>query len=163
MRLWDWLRPHSPVEASMRTVVEEAVKRAVASMAKDAELAWASTQQAANLTRDVTTLRTELETMRIEKSRREEEFQRRERDVEHMLGLERRRQEQELTLAKREALITTREEALKADRTRFDEQMKFHETRFTEEVGYLKELMKNVLDRLPDARMSFSRKEESAS
>lgn len=163
MSLWEWLRPRSPVEQSMHTVVEDAVRRAVASMAKDAEAAWASTQQAAALTRDVTTLRTELETMRIEKSRREEEFLRREREVEHLLGLERRRQEQELGLAKREALITTREEALKADRTRFDEQMKFHETRFTEEVGYLKELMKNVLDRLPDARMSFSRKEESAS
>lgn len=96
----------------------------------------------------LTALKEEIETLKIEKGRREEEFQRREREVEHKVGLERKRQEFEVSSAKREATLSVREENLKADRARFEEQMKFHDKRFTEEVGYLKGMLEQVLGRL---------------
>lgn len=107
-----------------------------------------------DLTEKVKTLRTEIETLKIEKGRREEEFARREREIEHKVGLERKRQEFELDAGKKEATLKVREENLKADRARFEEQMKFHEDRFTAEVGYLKEMLAEVMKRLPSAEFT---------
>jgi len=96
-------------------------------------------------------LKQEIETLKIEKGRKEEEFARKEREVEHKVGLERKRQEFEVASAKREAILSVREENLKADRSRFEEQMKFHTDRMTQEVGYLKELVADMSKRLPSA------------
>jgi hypothetical protein len=85
----------------------------------------------------------------IEQDRLTERHEREKRDVEHMVGLEKKRQEFEIDQAKRETMVAVREENLQADKDRFAEQLKFHEERFTTEVGYLKELMGSVLDRLP--------------
>jgi hypothetical protein len=98
--------------------------------------------------------REELETLKIEKARREEEFAKREREIEHKVGLERKRQEQDLAAAKREATLDVREENLKADRERFEKEMKFQSDRFTQEVGYLKETLGEVLKRLPTAEFT---------
>lgn len=56
--------------------------------------------------------------------------------------------------AKREATVTVREENLSADRKRFEEQMKFQEERFTKEVGYLKEMLEAIVQRLPSAEFT---------
>lgn len=82
------------------------------------------------------------------------EFAKREREIEHKVGLERERQKHELDAAKREALVGVREENLKADRDRFEAQMKFQEERFTKEVGYLKDTLAEVLKRLPSAEFT---------
>lgn len=95
--------------------------------------------------RDITDLREEIETLKIEKARREEEYARREREVEHKVGLERKRQAVELANATREATLKVREENLAADKTRFAEEMKFQRERFTTEVSYLKEMLQQVL------------------
>lgn len=108
----------------------------------------------ADLSDRVKELRGEVETLTIEKGRKEEEFSRKEREVEHKVGLERKRQEQELTLAKRESTVSVREENLKADRDRFESQMKFQEERFTKEVGYLKEMLGDIVQRLPSAEFT---------
>lgn len=102
---------------------------------------------------EVTKLREEIETLKIEKGRREEEYARRDREIEHKIGLERKRQEFEITQGKREATLGVREENLKADRERFTQQMDFHEKRFTEEVGYLKDMIGDMLKRLPTAEI----------
>lgn len=94
-------------------------------------------------------LREQIETLKIEKSRKEEDHAKQERELRHMVGLERERQKFEVDAAKREAMLEVREENLDADKKRFEEQMKFHEKRFTEEVGYLKGMLTQVLDRLP--------------
>jgi hypothetical protein len=98
-------------------------------------------------------LREQIETLTIEKNRREEDFSRREREVEHKVGLERKRQEFEISQAKRETSVTLREENLKADRARFEEQMKFHDERFSTEVGYLKDMVGQMLKRLPSTEI----------
>jgi flagellar motility protein MotE (MotC chaperone) len=71
-----------------------------------------------------------------------------------MVGLERRRQEFEIGSAKREVTLGVREENLKADRERFEQQMKFTEERFDAEVKYLKDLMGEILKRLPNVEVN---------
>lgn len=132
------------IEQNVRSWVEDAVQRAMN-----------DTNEALRKARSVQQLTTEIETLKIEKSRREEEFARKEREIEHKVGLEKQRQEQELTLSKREATVTVREEALKADRERFVEQLKFHDDRFTQEVGYLKQMLGEVLQRVPEVKVNM--------
>ena len=105
------------------------------------------------LSSKVAGLRQEVEKLTIERDRKQEEFSRREREIEHKVGLERKRQEFEIDQAKRETTVTVREENLDADKKRFEEQMAFHEKRFTEEVKYLKDMVSEVLKRLPSAEI----------
>lgn len=107
-----------------------------------------------DLSAKVKALREEAETLKIEAARKQEEFDKREREIEHKVGLERERQKVELANAKREATVAVREENLKADRDRFESQMKFHEDRFTEEVKYLKEMLGTIVERLPTANLT---------
>lgn len=107
-----------------------------------------------DLAAKVKELRASLETLQIEKARKEEEYARKEREIEHKVGLERQRQEQELANAKREAIVSVREENLKADRDRFEAQMKFQEERFSTEVGYLKDVISDLAQRLPTANLT---------
>lgn len=103
----------------------------------------------------VAALREDLSKLEIDKSKKEETFQRREREIEHKVGLERARQEQELKAAKREALVEVREENLAAERKQFSDQMKFQTDRFAAEQEYLKDLMGQILKRLPDITASL--------
>jgi hypothetical protein len=137
-------------EAGIRKSVTEAVERIVRGALSDADTTLSAL-------RDVTSLRQELETLKIEKGRKDEEFARREREVEHKVGLERTRQETEIGLAKREATLGAQEVALKADRKRFEDQLEFHEKRFTAEVGYLKDLIGDLAKRLPEIRVEEKR------
>ena len=108
--------------------------------------------------KQVTDLRAEIETLKIEKGRKHEEHAKEERELRHMIGLEKKRQEFEIEQARKETSLTVREENLAAEKTRFTEQMKFHEDRFKEEVGYLKGMVKEVLDRLPNINMEIEKR-----
>lgn len=108
----------------------------------------------ADLSDRVKALRKQVDDLEIEKSKRTEEFERRERDIDHKVGLERKRQEFEIDAAKRETTVALREENLANDKKRFEEQMAFHEKRFTEEVGYLKDMLGQVIDRMPTAKFT---------
>ena len=93
--------------------------------------------------------REELETLKIEKARIVEDNERQERETRHEVGLLRLQVEAEQKIATEEAVLQVREENLQADRTRFEEQMKFTTDRFEKEVGYLHEMIGQVLKRLP--------------
>jgi hypothetical protein len=134
----------------LREAVEASVERIVKQALADADSTLARLG-------DLTKLREEIETLKIEKGRKEEERSRREREVEHKVGLERKRQEMEVSLAKREAVLAAKEEALQADRKRFEDQLQFHEKRFTEEVGYLKEMIGSLAKKLPTATINENR------
>jgi hypothetical protein len=101
------------------------------------------------LVEESTELRKKIVDLEIKKDRLVEEHEREKREVKHMVGLERKRQEFEIDQAKRETTVTVREENLTADRKRFEEQMQFIQSRFEGEVGYLKGLMESILGRLP--------------
>lgn len=101
-------------------------------------------------------LQKDVSDLEIQKDRLKEDHAREKREVEHMVGLERKRQEFEaeqamkaVDVARTEATLAVREENLATDRARFESEMKFTRERFEAEVGYLKELMVEVLDRLP--------------
>jgi len=136
---------------TMTVSIRETIETAIRRMFGEVQGTLDKLSGVIDLGKEIMGLRTELETLKIEKVRREEEYARREREIEHKVGLERKRQEQEVALAIREAKVTAKEEAVTADRKRFEEQMKFHEQRFSEEVKYLKEMVGNVLERLPTA------------
>lgn len=135
--------------------VETTITRAVEAVVYKA---LGKAENAIALAGDLVKLREELETLKIEKTRKEEEFKTREREIEHKVGLERKRQEFEREQAKREASVSIREENLKADRKRFEEQLQFHESRFTAEVGYLKDILGRVLKRLPSEEITTTRR-----
>lgn len=102
-------------------------------------------------------LQEQISRLEIDKDRIVENNAREKRETLHMVGLERKRQEfeseqakKELEHAKRDATLTVRQENLTAERAAFQKEMDFREKRFTEEVGYLKDLMGQILDRLPN-------------
>jgi hypothetical protein len=134
----------------MQLSVERAVEKIVQRALHDADSTLARLG-------DLTKLREELETLKIEKGRKDEEYGRKDREIEHKVGLERKRQETEIALAKREAVLSAKEEALQADRKRFEEQLSFHEKRFTEEVGYLKGMITALSEKLPTATITEER------
>jgi hypothetical protein len=138
-------------KSDLQQTVEETVKRVVQEVTQHAETALSAVTNLSKLERDINTLKKEKNDLLIESGRRDEEFKRREREIEHKVGLERKRQEFERDQAKREAVVEVREKNLDADRKRFEEQMQFHQNRFEQEVKYLHEMMDSVLKRLPDA------------
>ena|SRR3990167_3089163 len=107
----------------------------------------------ADLSAKVKSLREQVEALEISKARKEEEFARKERELEHKVGLHKAQSTFEVEKGKREATLAVREENLAADRKRFEEQMKFHDDRFTAEVGYLKDTLAQMMKRLPTAEL----------
>lgn len=113
-----------------------------------------ATREELDLATDVVRLKRELTNLEIEKDRQHEAHEREKREVEHMVGLERKRSEFEVESSKRDVTLTIREENLKADRDRFEQQMDFMTKRFDGEVKYLKELMTEILGRLPSVEVN---------
>ena len=140
-----WKR--NDTEETIKKTVERILRRVL----QDAETTLGKIKTIGDLNAKVKELREEVETAKIEKGRKEEGWAKKEREIEHKVGLERNRQKFETEQAKREATVTVREENLTADRDRFEGQMKFQQERFTEEVKYLKDMVGQVLKRLPDA------------
>ena len=102
-----------------------------------------------DLSQEVNALREEKNQLIIDKNLINEKYEKREREIEHKLGLERLRQEQELKLGLREQTVKIREENLTADRDRFTKEMAFVTQRFEQETGYLKDMIKPLLEALP--------------
>lgn len=140
--------------AGRSKTLEVAIRNVVAEFGEQVLKDLQGIKSVADLSQKVKSLREQVATLEIEKSKKEEEFARREREIEHKVGLERKRQEMELAAASREAVLKVREENLAADRKRFEEQMTFHDKRFTEEVGYLKEMIGTLADRLPNINLT---------
>jgi hypothetical protein len=140
-------------ESRLQEIVRETVESVVNDSQERVKRDLDGFKTVAELQDRVTKTREQIETLRIEKERIEEAHARREREVEHKVGLERKRQEFEIAQAKRETELTVREENLTADRKRFEEQMKFLTERFEEEVEYQRELLTKVLERLPSAEI----------
>ena len=116
-----------------------------------------SLMEQVGLAEEVVRLKREIAALQIDRSKITEDHAREDRELRHMIGLERKRQEVEVQQAKRDSVLTVREENLAADKQRFEEQMKFHQDRFQAEVGYLKELMGQILNRLPNVEVNVER------
>lgn len=117
---------------------------------------------AAALEEEIRQLRQAREVELIEAARKTEAHDREKRDIEHMVGLEKKRQEVEIEQAKKEATLAVREENLQADRERFEENMKFVTERFGKETEYLKDIMGDILERLPHVNVDKRVKDGAA-
>ena len=128
-------------ENSLRTVVKEAIEKILTDSNEQVKKLF----QAVDLGEETEKLREELVKLKIDKSRIEESYSKREREIEHKLGLEKQRQEQDLIIGLREQKVKLQEENLTLDRKRFEENMKFTTDRFSSEVSYLKEMIQKLV------------------
>lgn len=126
---------------TLRVNIEELVRKTITTCSVDIKRIY----DAIDLSEEVKKLTQQVSTLEIKKSKIEEDFAKERREIEHKLGLEKNRQKQELELGLREQQIKLREENLKADRDRFEANMKFMNDRFSTEVGYLKDMITKLV------------------
>lgn len=110
-----------------------------------------------DLSAEVIALKKEIADLQIQKSKLTEDHERQERELRHMIGLEKKRQEVEIEQAKRETSLKVREENLVAERAQFEKNLQFNTERFTSMEKYLKEMMTEVLGRLPNINVKVRR------
>lgn len=108
---------------------------------------------AVRLSVEIVDLKKKLVELEIQQANKQEGWDRKEREIEHKIGLERKRQEFEIDAASKSASLKVREENLKADQDRFKAEMDFQRTRLEGEVNSLRDLTKSLLERLPDAQI----------
>jgi len=118
----------------------------------------AATSKIRDMEREYADTKRQLTDLQIEFDKEKEKHAREKREVEHLVGLERKRSEFEREAAVTEARVAVREENLSAEQQRFEDQMKFITTRFEKEIEQSKELMMEILTRLPkvEALMKLS-------
>lgn len=114
------------------------------------------------LTAEVVALKRQLVDLEVSKSKITEDFEKRERELRHMIGLEKQRQEQEreqakvtLAQAATAATLDVRTENLAADKRRFEEQLAFNTERFSTMEKYLKDMLADILQRLPNVNVKL--------
>lgn len=127
----------NPLEEKLLTQLEEL-------SAQVAELRGESRaiREVTGLTNEVNKLKNEITDLEISKSKITEENERERREIEHKVGLEKTRQGQELELGLRQAKLEVQEENLQAEKTRFDENVKF----IKDETADTRKLVTELLD-----------------
>lgn len=113
-------------------------------------------KRAKTLENELSTLKRELTDKQIEFDREQEKWDRERREVEHMVGLQRKRSEFDTEAASREAKLSVREENLKAQQERFEEHTAFIEKRFDQQFASLEKLTGQILERLPTTKQLIS-------
>jgi hypothetical protein len=119
----------------------------------------AGTLEETKLNEEIIRLTKEKVNKEIELDKVKETHARERRETEHMIGLERKRQEFEIESAKRDVTLTVREENLKAQQERFEENMQFMRERMEGELTRLNGLTSEILERLPVVKVDRHIKE----
>lgn len=109
-------------------------------------------KRAKSLEEELSSLKRELTDKQIEFDREQEKWDREKREVEHMVGLQRKRSEFDSDAASREAKLAVREENLKAQQERFEEHTAFIEKRFDQQFKSLEKLTGQILERMPTTK-----------
>jgi hypothetical protein len=109
------------------------------------------------LSEEIIKLKREIVGLEVTKSKAKEEHDKQERELRHMIGLEKKRQEVEIEQAKRETTLKVREENLKAEREQFEKNLKFNTERFEAMEAYLKGMMTDILARLPNVNVELKK------
>jgi len=104
----------------------------------------------------VLSLKKQVSDLEISRDKKQEDFDRRERELTHMIGLEKKRQEVEIKQASQDARLAVREENLKGEKEQFEKQMKFRTDQFDTQIKYLQSLMEQVLGRVPTVTIDRS-------
>lgn len=129
------------------------LKRAVADLRIERE----AEDRALGLTKNVARLTKEAEDLKIAKSRITEEHEREKREVEHLVGLQKRRGEWEAKKAAEEARLEVNKGNLAAEQKRFEKEMDFMRKRMEAEIGSLREMYAAVLERLPTVTVDLEK------
>ena len=140
-------------QTNIEATVTETVRKILQSALKDAESTLGKVTTINDLNKKVLELREQAETEKIKKGRVDEERQKKDREVEHKVGLERKRQTFEIEQATRETTVKVREENLGADKERFKAEMDFQRGHLQDEIKSLRDLVTNMLKRLPSAEI----------
>lgn len=109
---------------------------------------------------EITKLHKEKALLETEISKQKEDHEREMREIEHKVGLHKTQVEAEIALAKKEAetegklavqqaKLEVETSNLAAERQRFEDELKFRTERFEQEAATIKDMAKQVLDRLP--------------
>ncbi len=122
----------------------------VKGMLRDLENGRKALKEEVSYSTEIIRLKKRITDLEIQEGKIKEGHEKEDRELRHMIGLEKKRQTFEIDQAKRETTVVVREENLGADKARFSDEMKFQRERFTDEVKYLKDLMGEILERLPN-------------
>jgi septal ring factor EnvC (AmiA/AmiB activator) len=116
---------------------------------------------------EVVSLKKQIADLQINKDKMQEDHDRADRELRHMIGLEKKRQElekeaaqREATDAKRAATLDVREENLAHQKDVFEDQMAFQKEAFDKQVHYLENLMTQILGRLPEVKYTHKTTEK---
>jgi methyltransferase-like protein len=94
-------------------------------------------------------LRDQIAQLKREKATLTEDSERKIRETEHKTGLLKTKQEHDVEHARRLAVLEVREAGLKADKERFEAEMKFQREHFDQRADKQDEILKAILERLP--------------
>lgn len=157
MSLRAWLFGSSSYQ-QMAAMAEVVSREVAARMAEKLGQEFNALSEVEGATAKVVQLQKDIAQLNAEKANIEEGFARKEREVEHKTGLLRqeieagqRQSQKDFELKVVEAKLEAKATAMAEKEKTFAEKMTFIETRFTDEVGYLKDMVKQMSDRLPDA------------
>ena len=142
-------------EERVKELVEQTVDRLVQHLGDGVEERLLQFTEVDNLTGQIMELREQKAELEAERVFQLATWETREREIEHKTGLLRTQHEQELKLAKKEAVLDAKEQvhAVKA------EEFEARQALIAEQLERTEDLLSQVLERLPDARMTFGRKE----
>jgi len=158
-----WFNPQT--EASMKAAMDEEMQKREELMIELSETRAELSQlrRERDSEKELRTLQTEIETLKkqkveleISKAKLVEDNDRKIRETEHLVGLQQRRADFEKDSAKRDAVLTVREENLSKEREEFDRQLKFNTERYEKTEIFLREMFGEVLKRLPDIDVSVT-------
>jgi hypothetical protein len=111
-------------------------------------------KQEVGYTEQIIALKKRITDLEISEAKIAETHAREDRELRHMIGLEKKRQEVETAQAKREATLAVREENLAAERKRFEDTIESNKKALEDGFGYMREVLKQVMDRLPTVTVS---------
>lgn len=146
------------VDSQLEKLLEqvEDLSRKVAALKGEREAG----REVVTLQEQIARLRRQITELEIQKDKREEDNARSIRETEHKVGLVRREFEaekaqhlKEVEMAKRQAKLEVEEANLGREREAFDKEMKFRTDRFQEEVEKQSQLIKQILERLPNVNV----------
>lgn len=147
-------------QKQMQSLVDSVSAEVTSRVALGLQKEFNALNEVENATGIVTALQKQIASLNAEKSNIEEGFARKEREIEHKTGLLRLEIEadqknavKEFDLRVKEVQLAAQTVGLQEREKAFTEKMTFIEKRFTEEVGYLKSMVKDMSDRLPTAEI----------
>ena len=106
-------------------------------------------QRQIELIEEVAKLKSEKADLQIRIEAQKAAYERGDLEIKHMIGLEKKRQEVEISTARREAILAVKEENLKAKQEQFDASMKFREEQFKSEMARMQGFLEEITKRLP--------------